>query len=108
MFEISNVFRSRPSSLYTFENSHRSANPVWLGVVSEEFADFERIPQAVSHPAAQGFYPKSAVSANSTIIPCFARILRVHLLLVMFDGVGRAHVRDVGILSGVTTRAALP
>jgi hypothetical protein len=42
---------------------------VWLGVVSEEFADFERIPQNVSDPAAQGGYPKSAVSASSTIIP---------------------------------------
>jgi hypothetical protein len=59
------MFRPRPSSLYTFPFAIEQA---WLGVVSEEFADFERIPQGVSDPAAQGFYPKSAVSASSTII----------------------------------------
>ena len=88
-----------------------------------EFADFERIPQGVSGPAAQGFYPKSAVSANSTIIPISSHSVGPHivcsksppascgcqmsLLLIVFDGVGRAHVRDLGILSRVAARAAL-
>jgi hypothetical protein len=91
------VFRPRPSSLYTFPFTIEQA---WLGVVSEEFADFERIPQGVSDPAAQGFYPKSAVSASSTIIPD-------GLLLIVFDSVGRTHVRDLGILSRVAARATL-
>ncbi len=43
--------RLRPSSLYTFPLSR-----TWLGVVTSrdrEFAEFERIPQAVSPLAAQ-------------------------------------------------------
>jgi len=117
------MFRPRPSSLYTFGDSRHSANPAWLGVVSEEFADFERIPQGVSDPAAQGFYPKSAVSASSTIVPISSHSVGPHivcsksppascgcqmsLLLIVFDGVGRTHVRDLGILSRVAARAAL-
>jgi hypothetical protein len=92
------MFRPRPSSLYTFPFAIEQA---WLGVVSEEFADFERIPQGVSDPAAQGFYPKSAVSASSTTVPGGS------LLLIVFDGVSRAHVHDVGILTEFFARAAL-
>ena len=114
------MFRPRPSSLYTFPFAIEQA---WLGVVSEEFADFERIPQGVSDPAAQGFYPKSAVSASSTIVPISSHSVGPHivcsksppascgcqmsLLLIVFDGVGRTHVRDLGILSRVAARAAL-
>jgi hypothetical protein len=94
--------RSRPSSLYT---SPSVSEQVWLGVVSEEFADFERIPQNVSDPAAQGGYPKSAVSASSTIIP--DGIVDDSLLLIVFDGVSRAHVHDVGVLTEFFTRTPL-
>jgi hypothetical protein len=57
--------RPRPSSLYTFR-----PRAAWLGVVSEESAEFERIPRIVSGPAAP---KKSAVSTDSTIIPKHGR-----------------------------------
>jgi hypothetical protein len=52
-------------------------------------------------------YPKSAVSASSTIIPRFDKLSATGLLLVVFDGVGRAHVRDVGILTEFFARKTL-
>jgi hypothetical protein len=57
------VGRARPVSTPSARLEGRSA---WLGVVSEESAEFERIPRIVSGFAAP---KKSAVSTDSTIIP---------------------------------------
>ncbi len=69
--------RPRPSSLYTFTSPTspsmaclaRRRHARDMPFACEEFADFERIPIVVSGRSAQ-INLKSAVSANSTIIPC--------------------------------------
>jgi|ERR1700683_4178738 hypothetical protein len=97
------MFRPRPSSLYTFE-TRRSANPAWLGVVTarapESSPTLSASRRAFPILRLRG-YSKSAVSASSTTVPGGS------LLLIVFDGVSRAHVHDVGILTEFFARAAL-
>jgi hypothetical protein len=91
------MFRPRPSSLYTF--------PFVLNRLGSALSVKSSPTLSASHRAfptlrLRGFIP----SLLCLPVPPSSQM---NLLLIVFDGVGRTHVRDLGILSRVAARAAL-